>query len=263
MLPGEDKVAPTPTPVSSPPMAMPSPVTNTLKQATSAAALDSAGGASSFPAYVLADFDAEIEGVELSVRKDDFLTVQVGYNDSPPPEGWCMCSIRRPDGAIENGLVPWYFLVSAVHAELQATIEEQVEQMPIDVSAADVSNEPGEYLEITVMRGPTGALGIDVDDANLIRRVSPAAASAAIALGGPHQLQEGDLIVSVDGETLGSKSLLDAMEPAASSYLFGIFRRQLDAETRAKYSEGIMSTMRLQAYFMLYTLYFILSLCLR
>ena len=44
-------------------------------------------GVHSFSAYVLADFEASVLGVELSVKKGEWVAVTVDGDDKPP-EGW-------------------------------------------------------------------------------------------------------------------------------------------------------------------------------
>ena len=79
---------------------------------------------------MLCAFEAGGEG-ELSVHRGEFVTVVVDAED-PAPEGWCYCQVARrapspsawaagpPRALTEEGLVPWYFLVSAAHAEQEA-----------------------------------------------------------------------------------------------------------------------------------------------
>ena len=77
----------------------------------------------SFPACVLCNFDAvapDVPGVpqiELRVSRGELVTVEI-HPDMPPPDGWCLCSVRREGEPVTRGLVPWRFLVSAAHAEL-------------------------------------------------------------------------------------------------------------------------------------------------
>ena len=77
----------------------------------------------SFPACVLCNFDAvapDVPGVpqiELRVTRGELVTVEI-HPDMPPPDGWCLCSVRRQGEPVTRGLVPWRFLVSAAHAEL-------------------------------------------------------------------------------------------------------------------------------------------------
>ena len=122
--------------------------------------------ATCFLAHVLCDFEAGGEG-ELQVHRGEFVTVIVDAED-PAPEGWCYCQVARqalfpPARPLtEEGLVPWYFLVSAAHAEQEA--------MARPLPATDAQG--GTWHDITVRRGEHGALGLDVGSACL-KRLAP------------------------------------------------------------------------------------------
>ena len=132
-----------------------------------------------FLAHVLCDFEAGGEG-ELTVHLGEFVTVVVDAED-PAPEGWCYCQVARrtpgltPGRALtEEGLVPWYFLVSAAHAEQEA--------MARPLPPADAQG--GTWHDITVRRGEHGALGLDVNEHNCICRISPGSAADQAGLRG-------------------------------------------------------------------------------
>ena len=107
-----------------------------------------------FLAHVLCDFEAGGEG-ELSVHRGEFVTVVVDAED-PAPEGWCYCQVARRAVGVQlsapqavwtqEGLVPWYFLVSAAHAEQQAMAR------PLPPSDAG----GGTWHDISVRRGQHG-----------------------------------------------------------------------------------------------------------
>ena len=57
--------------------------------------------------------------IELRVTRGEYVTVEIDP-DMPPPDGWCLCRVDRDGEPATRGLVPWRFLVSAAHAELDA-----------------------------------------------------------------------------------------------------------------------------------------------
>lgn len=143
-----------------------------------------------FAAHVLADFTAELQ-CELTVRSGDFVLVL----PDPAPQGWCRVRLGRSDGAPSEGLVPWYYIVSAAHAELEAAtahlaasaLAEDDDDLSTDAPArpagGGVATAPpgqasgGEYLEVVAMRGQSG-LGLDLDNTNVVRRISPGSMAA-------------------------------------------------------------------------------------
>ena len=144
-------------------------------------------GVHSFSAYVLADFEASVLGVELSVKKGEWVAVTVDGDDEPP-EGWCMCRVTRPADGDSYGLVPWSYLVSAAHAELKAAADGV--ETSAEAGAADGTEELGLRLE----RGEDGAFGLDIDDLNCVRRTSPGGAAERSS-----QIRVGDVVIAVDG----------------------------------------------------------------
>jgi len=145
-------------------------------------------GVHSFSAYVLADFEASVLGVELSVKKGEWVAVTVDGDDEPP-EGWCMCRVTRPAEGDSYGLVPWSYLVSAAHAELKAAADGV--ETGAEAGAADGTEELGLRLE----RGEDGAFGLDIDGA--AERSS--------------QIRVGDVVIAVDGEPLAASPLALAL----------------------------------------------------
>merc|ERR1719506_2608976 len=98
--------------------------------------------------------------------RGEFVTVIVDAED-PAPEGWCYCQVAResldtdgPSHETEEGLVPWFFLVSAAHAEHQAVFQ------PVTPPGMPLEPDGGGWLEVTARRGDTGALGLDINDYN-------------------------------------------------------------------------------------------------
>ena len=120
----------------------------------------------SFSAFVLADFEAIVAGVELSVGKGEWVSVQVDDAD-PAPEGWCLCCTSR-SGSDEYGLVPWAHLVSASHAEAEIKALEETRPQA-SVAAARRLRE----MTIMLTRGESGTFGLDIDDALLEERRIP------------------------------------------------------------------------------------------
>mmetsp|Transcript_28452 Transcript_28452/g.87038 ORF Transcript_28452/g.87038 Transcript_28452/m.87038 type:complete len:178 (-) Transcript_28452:247-780(-) len=120
----------------------------------------------------LAPFDAQLPS-ELSVRQGDFVLVL----SRPAPQGWC--HVQGSTG--QNGLVPWFYLISAAHAKLEAATAhlDDDEGLSTDAPAFEIKKKKGsslgvaarappgqpaggEYLEVVAMRGQTG-LGLDLD----------------------------------------------------------------------------------------------------
>ena len=169
-------------------------------------------GMHTFSAYVLVDFEASIVDVELSVKKGEWVTVTVD-DDDEQPEGWCMCCVTRSTDGDSFGLVPWGYLVSAVHAELMAA--RRARERNGRGGAAKVTEELG----LRLGRGSDGAFGLDIDDLNCVRRVGPSGAAAESS-----QIWVGDVVVAVDGEQLAGRSLVEVMRPGAPSYEVTVLR---------------------------------------
>ena len=173
-----------------------------------------------FMAYVVVDFASEASN-ELSVHRGEFVTVEA--DAGPLPEGWCKVSIDQPGRQKRTGLVPWEFLVSSAHAD--------------EAAANPVARPSRVMLEFTVTRGRTGALGLDLDEENQVRRI----ANGSSATG---QLEVGDLVLAVDGVSLeGGMSILDVLDTTRTTYQFCVLRREMDS--RDAYSAGIMDTAKL------------------
>ena len=168
----------------------------------------------SFPAYVLADFEAIVAGVELSVRKGEWVSVQVDDAD-PAPEGWCLCCTSR-SGSDEYGLVPWANLVSASHAEAE------IKALEVGGALKQASVAAARRLrEMTIMltRGESGTFGLDIDDSNIVRSVAPGGAAERQGL-----LQQNDVIIAVDGVALTNRSLVEVMRKGKRSYELKLLR---------------------------------------
>ena len=174
--------------------------------------MENVDGVHTFSAYVLVDFEASVVGVELSVKKGEWVAVTVD-DDDEPPEGWCMCCVTRPADGDSYGLVPWSYLVSAAHAELKAAAE-GVERSG-DGGAVDRTEELG--LRLT--RGQDGAFGLDIDDLNCVRRTSPGGAAEKSS-----QIRVGDVVIAVDGELLAGRSIVEVMRPGAPEYEVTVLR---------------------------------------
>mmetsp|Transcript_33190 Transcript_33190/g.80760 ORF Transcript_33190/g.80760 Transcript_33190/m.80760 type:complete len:1074 (+) Transcript_33190:2-3223(+) len=168
-------------------------------------------------AYVLAAHVATPGLPELSVQQGDFVEL-VNNHAATPPRGWCYCRTH----AGEVGLLPWYYLVSSAHVALAASLE---------ASAPSV-----EHLEVVVTRGPGGALGMDFDLDNCIRRVVPGSPAEAAGL------RPGDLVTGADGLLLAGRSLMELLDPSRRSFFLQITRGLSDP---LKASENIMSTLKL------------------
>ena len=200
-----------------------------------------------FAAHVIADFSAELP-VELSVRAGDFVLVL----PDAAPQGWCKVRAGRAGqlGGSSEGLVPWHYIVSAAHAELEAATvhlhdgddDDDDDDLRTDSpQSLAVNSSPGarlgpaatappgqmaggEYLEAVAMRGQTG-LGIDLDNTNVVRRLSPGSMAAQQGL-----LRVGDAILEVDGIhlnggiALGGKSVPQVMAAGQLSYRFRVYR---------------------------------------
>eukprot|EP00962_Isochrysis_galbana_P019733 scaffold5748_cov124-Isochrysis_galbana.AAC.1 len=177
-----------------------------------------------FIAYVVSDF-AAVTSNELSVNRGDFVTVEPVEG---LPEGWCMASIAEPGKQKRAGLVPWQYLVSSAHAE-EAAVNPR-------------GREPERVmLEFKISRGKTGALGLDLDEENQVRRIAEGSSAKG-------QLEVGDLVLAVDGKSLeGDLSILDVLDASLSVYTFSVLRRELNGIDKDAYSAGIMDTVRLQA----------------
>ena len=70
-----------------------------------------------------------------------------------------------------------------------------------------------ERVEVTVVRGEGGGLGIDVDKSNVITASS-----------GQKDLLVGDRVVAIDGAPLGSKFVAQGLEPGKTQYMFTVER---------------------------------------
>lgn len=207
-----------------------------------------------FDAYVLADFEAEVEGVEISVRKGEFVRIEPDgerHRGAHPPPGWCHCSKRLPGGRIASGLVPWYFLVSAAHAQMQA--EAQVASSLAD--AIHASTPTGSRsrrcwkLDVTVRRGANGALGIDIDERNRVRRIVHAQENIPghnPPVSQDQRLRVGDRIVAIDGISLDGGSLTDRISASKDSFVFSVRRPDMHKTEQAQFGAGILDTARLE-----------------
>ena len=142
-------------------------------------------------AHVLSDFTAS-GPAELSVSRGEFVTVLVGAGFEVP-DGWCHCQVSREGQSLdEEGLVPWYHLVSVKDPEHQAVaqaLQPGSPQQPGSPAGAkpvssdgspDGATERGSWHEMSVLRsgGGNGALGIDVNEVNCVCRISPGSAAA-------------------------------------------------------------------------------------
>ena len=93
-------------------------------------------------------------------------------------------------------------------------------------------------VEITISRGAEGALGLDVDDANRVRRIAPHGIAARQGL-----LRVGDLIVAIDGVAiLSSGQCVELLANGAPAYRLGVRR---GGWSEASETQDIMSTPRL------------------
>ena len=118
--------------------------------------------------------------------------------------------------------MPWRFLISSVHVALEA-----------DRFAAQSAIST---LEVRIARGSDGALGIDFDEENVIRRVgigSPAAAAG---------IEPGDLVTGVNGNALEGRRLMELLDPHAGAFLLSLTRGLYDPEQAGL---DVMSTLRL------------------
>ena len=184
---------------------------------------------------MLCAFDAGGEG-ELSVHRGEFVTVVVDAED-PAPEGWCYCQVARrapspsawaagpPRALTEEGLVPWYFLVSAAHAEQEA--------MARPLPSADAQG--GTWHDIRVRRGQHGALGLDVNQHNCICRISPGSAAAQDG-----HLRPGDVVHEVDAKPLLGFCLATSIDPALQAYVLRVYRPPFDALSIESITSGVM-----------------------
>ena len=151
----------------------------------------------SFPACVLCNFDAvapDVPGVpqiELRVSRGELVTVEI-HPDMPPPDGWCLCSVRREGEPVTRGLVPWRFLVSAAHAELDVRAIQLT--LPTDLGGIE-EVEKGARLaqEVRVVEVRSGGtqLGVEVDERNVVVRIRPGSVAE-------RKLRLGDEILALD-----------------------------------------------------------------
>ena len=79
--------------------------------------------------------------------------------------------------------------------------------------SASTAKSKIETLEISVVRGEGGGLGIDVDKSNVIQASS-----------GQKDLKVGDRVIAIDGTPLGSKFVAQGLEPGKADYTFTIER---------------------------------------
>ena len=173
--------------------------------------MENVDGVHTFSAYVLVDFEASVVGVELSVKKGEWVAVTVD-DDDEPPKGWCMCCVTRPAEGESYGLVPWSYLVSAAHAELKAAAE------GLERSGEGGAADRTEELGLRLARGQDGAFGLDIDDLNCVRRTSPGGAAES------SQIRVGDVVIAVDGELLAGRSIVEVMRPGAPEYEVTVLR---------------------------------------
>ena len=164
----------------------------------------------SFPACVLCNFDAvapDVPGVpqiELRVTRGELVTVEI-HPDMPPPDGWCLCSVRRQGEPVTRGLVPWRFLVSAAHAELDVRAIQLT--LPTDLGGIE-EVEKGARLanEVRVVEVRSGGtqLGVEVDERNVVVRIRPGSVAE-------RKLRLGDEILALDETELAGKWLGDVI----------------------------------------------------
>ena len=145
----------------------------------------------------------------------------------PPPDGWCLCSVRRQGEPVTRGLVPWRFLVSAAHAELdvraiQLTLPtdlggiEEVEKgarlanevRVVEVRSASYPPYISPYLphQVRVVEVRSGGtqLGVEVDERNVVVRIRPGSVAE-------RKLRLGDEILALDETELAGKWLGDVI----------------------------------------------------
>ena len=79
--------------------------------------------------------------------------------------------------------------------------------------AATAATARVKKVEVTVVRGEGGGLGIDVDKSNVITASS-----------GQKDLLVGDRVVAIDGAPLGSKFVAQGLEPGKTLYMFTVER---------------------------------------
>lgn len=79
--------------------------------------------------------------------------------------------------------------------------------------SASTAKDKIQTLEISVVRGEGGGLGIDVDKSNVIQASS-----------GQKDLKVGDRVIAIDGTPLGSKFVAQGLEPGKADYTFTIER---------------------------------------
>jgi len=164
----------------------------------------------SFPACVLCNFDAvapDVPGVpqiELRVTRGELVTVEI-HPDMPPPDGWCLCSVRRQGEPVTRGLVPWRFLVSAAHAELdvraiQLTLPTDLGGIEEVEKGARLANE----VRVVEVRSGRTQLGVEVDERNVVVRIRPGSVAE-------RKLRLGDEILALDETELAGKWLGDVI----------------------------------------------------
>ena len=145
----------------------------------------------------------------------------------PPPDGWCLCSVRRQGEPVTRGLVPWRFLVSAAHAELdvraiQLTLPTDLGGIEEVEKGARLANEvrvvgvrsasyppyispylPHQVRVVEVRSGGT-QLGVEVDERNVVVRIRPGSVAE-------RKLRLGDEILALDETELAGKWLGDVI----------------------------------------------------
>ena len=190
-------------------------------------------------ARVVSDHEASGDG-ELSVKRNELVTIVVDVG-SPAPQGWCYCQAARADS--ERGLVPWLCLATdeAPPSPHSSPNPQPPAGMTLMRNAPD--SQGGLWFEIVLRRsgGGRGGLGLDIDENNCVRRVSPG--SAADTPGG---LQPGDVIHHVDGKPLAGFCLATIIDPSGPAYLLRVWRPPFDATRLDELQEGVMSTLKLQ-----------------
>ena len=107
-------------------------------------------------------------------------------------------------------------------------------------------DEEGAWLDVTVNRSDDGkgALGLDVNEANRICRIAPSSAAAKDG-----ELKVGDIVHSVDGETMVNKVLSHSIDHTKASYRFRVWRPPkvgAAAMPEPMPESSIMDTLRLE-----------------
>ena len=186
--------------------------------------------ASRFTAHVLHDFEASAPG-ELSVSRDEMVTVVVDVKERAD-QGWCFCRVVRSTAAqgddTAEGFVPWFHLTTTAHDfEASSTIPQPPMGMTLMREAPDP--EGGLWIETLVRRGASGALGLDIDDSNVICRVSPDSAADVDGT-----LQPGDVVHYVDGKNVAGLCCAYTIDPNKESYLFRVWRPPLGSGVESR-----------------------------